>query len=74
MQRDRVMEEIRLPLGLYSFLEKEARRRNCTVSALIERAVRADLERGDCELLRRLLGRTPGPETANPQDRPGPPG
>ncbi len=45
------MEEIRLPLGLQNLLEKEARRRNCTVSELVEHAVRADLEHSDLALI-----------------------
>ena len=73
MERDRSMEEVRLPLGLQNLLEKEARRRNCTVSALIERAVRADLERGDLDLIRTLRGSSPRRAAAKPQDRPEPP-
>jgi hypothetical protein len=55
VDRERVLEEIRLPLGLQNLLEKEARRRNCTVSELIEHAVRADLDHGDFALTK------PGP-------------
>jgi hypothetical protein len=46
------MEEIRLPLGLQNLLEKEARRRNCTVNELIIHAVRADLEHSDLDMVR----------------------
>ena len=46
------MAEIRLPLGLQNLLEKEARRRNCTVNELIVHAVRADLEHRDLDLIR----------------------
>lgn len=52
VDRERVMAEIRLPLGLQTFLEKEARRRNCTVNELIVHAVRADLEHRDLDLIR----------------------
>lgn len=41
------MEEIQLPLGLQNLLEREACRRNCTVSALVEHAVRKDLDRAE---------------------------
>lgn len=68
------MEEVRLPLGLHNLLEKEARRRNCTVSALIERAVRADLERSDLALVRKLRTSSPRADGSASQERPAPPG
>jgi hypothetical protein len=67
------MEEVRLPLGLHHLLEKEARRRNCTVSALIERAVRADLEKGDLALLGKLRAAARRAEGGAPQRRPASP-
>ena len=65
------MEEIRLPLGLQNLLEKEARRRNCTVSELVEHAVRADLEHSDLAL---IWPRCPPPaQEGSVQPRPEPP-
>jgi hypothetical protein len=63
------MEEIRLPLGLQNLLEKEARRRNCTVSELVEHAVRADLEHTDLAL---IWPRPPPAEKRPAQARPEP--
>ena len=47
MKRQVTLEEIRLPCGLFTLLEKEAQRRNCTVSVLIEHAVRSELEEAE---------------------------
>lgn len=61
------MEEIRLPLGLQNLLEKEARRRNCTVSELIVHVVRTDLEHSDLEMIRTRPA-PPRPKPSSDQD------
>lgn len=73
MDRDKVIDEIRLPLGLQNLLEKEARRRNCTVSALIEHAVRADLEHRDLDMIRPQGSSPARPEPGPAQPRAEPP-